>query len=151
MQNAVMAVGRFQGGRQRAPLPIEGHAHRLELFHPMGGLIHQQSNRIAITKVGPGAKGVCRMAFSAVLQPRHRRDSALCPAAGGAPPGIAIQQQDPQTRWQFQATHQACRSRTNHNHVPGAGGNRIGGAVLVHHYKKPPVSRRFSALIVACF
>ena len=146
-----MAVSRFKRGGQCAALPVERHSHGLELLHPMGSLIHQQSNSIAITKVCPGAQGVIRMAFSAVFNPRHRRNSALGPAAGGPSPGVAIQEQNPQARWQFQTGHQACRSRTNHNHVPGAGGNRISGSVVVHHDKKPPESRRFSASILACF
>ena len=119
MQHPPVAVGCFQGGGQAVLIPVEGHPQLPQALHAMGRLLHQQPYGIAIAKAGSSQNGVLRMAFGAVLLAGHRGDAALGPAAGRAPPCVAVEQQHLELRGQIKAGHQASSPGTDHHHVPG--------------------------------
>ena len=72
MQHPVMAVSRFKGGRQAAvTVAIERHADLEQSLDALGGMVHQQAYRIAITQPGPGLECVGGMTGGAVIRSRH--------------------------------------------------------------------------------
>ena len=93
MQHPPMAGGCFQGRSQAMVVSIKVHAQPLQAIHATGRGIHQKPHGIAITQSGTGFQGVVGMAAGGILRSGHGGNAPLSPTAGGAAPGVSVQQQ----------------------------------------------------------